>query len=163
MQMLSVTSRGMLLRLPLCALTVFSLSSCATEVTLSSVSDSAVSGTWKASDGGAVNLKTDRTFTTSGIDWHAVSEETGCPQGATKGTWAFWGSDPETPDMGAALDKYKSGDTINLSFEEPLQQEGCMINLNVTKGGSSLCVSDDIEIPCSREINLTKEEAKTRP
>lgn len=108
-----------------------------------------------------MNLNADRSFTTSGIDWRAVSEEIGCPQGATKGTWAFWGSDPDSPDMGAALDKYTSGDTINLSFEGPPQQEGCLINLNVTKSGSSLCVSDDIEIPCSREITFTKEEAKT--
>lgn len=155
--MLSVTSRGrLLLRLSLCVFTACSVSSCATDVTLSSISDSAASGQWEGSGGGVVSLKANRTFTTSGINWREVSEGSGCPQGQTAaGTWAFWGSDPGSPEISSALDRYTSGESINLSFDGAPQGE-CLINLNVTKGGSALCVSDDIEIPCSREITFVK-------
>ena len=161
--MLSVISRGTLLRLGLCAVVALSVASCTTEVPLSSVSDSEVSGMWKGSNGGVVNLKANRGFTTSGIDWSNVSKGNECPQGeATTGTWAFWGSEPGKLDSSAALEKYTAGDTINLYFEEDPDGK-CLINLNVTEGGSTLCVSDDIEIPCSREITFTREAAKTAP
>ncbi|WP_143202925.1 hypothetical protein [Streptomyces sp. CB02261] len=110
-----------------------------------------------------MELKTNRSFTTSGVNWRNVSEGSECPQGGTRtGRWGFWGSEPGHADSSAVLDKYTAGDTINLSFEGAPQGQ-CLINLNVTKGGSTLCVSDDIEIPCSREITFTKDAGKTAP
>ncbi|RSS50929.1 hypothetical protein [Streptomyces sp. WAC01280] len=159
--MLSAITRGTLLRLGLCVVVALSVSSCDPDVPLSSISESDAVGTWKGSDGAVVELHADRKFTTSGIDWRDVSKGSECPQGETaSGKWAFWGSEPGRPDSSEVLDEYTSGDTIHLAFVGP-PQGGCLINLSATKGGSVLCVSDDFEIPCAREITFTKESVKT--
>ncbi|MGW6391594.1 hypothetical protein ACWFR1_14065 [Streptomyces sp. NPDC055103] len=161
--MLLTTPRGARLRLALCTVALLSITSCATDVTLSSLSDSEAAGKWQEGNGGIVELRKNRTFTTSGINWRNVSEGSDCPQAeTTTGTWAFWGSDPDHPQSSAALAQYTAGDTINLSFEGSPQGQ-CLINLNVTKSGSTLCVSDDIEIPCSREVTFTKDGERTAP
>ncbi|MFD6075653.1 hypothetical protein ACFWG5_08760 [Streptomyces hydrogenans] len=134
------------------------VTSCSGSEKLSRVGVESVIGVWKGKSGETVNLQGDHRFTASGFDWGSLSSWDGCPQGEGAGIWAFWGSDPDSPQTSAALDKYIEGDTVNLSFEG-VEQGTCLINLNAIDEGSSLCLSDDIEIPCSLDIKLVRQNS----
>ncbi|MER8039058.1 hypothetical protein [Streptomyces hydrogenans] len=134
------------------------VTSCSGSEELSRVGEASVIGVWKGKNGETVKLQKDHRFTASGVDWESVSPGSGCPQGEGPGSWAFWGSDPGSPETSAALEKYVEGDTVNLSFDG-VEQGSCLTNLNAVDDGSSLCLSDDIEVPCSLGIRLSPQKS----
>ncbi|GHG05468.1 hypothetical protein [Streptomyces zaomyceticus] len=153
---MSVNTFGRAFRISALVIAVgFFSAACSGEEELSRVTAGSVSGTWTGGNGGTMTLQADHRFSTSGIDWGTASAGSGCPRGEGDGIWAFWGSDPDSPETSSALEKYTEGDTVNLSFNG-VEQGSCLINLNVIEGGSTLCVSDDIEVPCSLDLRFTK-------
>ncbi|MFL9680264.1 hypothetical protein [Streptomyces sp. KL110A] len=134
------------------------VTSCSGSEKLSRVGVESVIGVWKGKNGETVRLQGDHRFTASGFDWGSLSSWDGCPQGEGAGRWAFWGSDPDSPETSSVLEKYVEGDTVHLSFDG-VEQGTCVIDLNAVDSGSALCLSDDIEIPCSLDIKLVRQNS----
>lgn len=127
-------------------------SSCAAEVRSPPVSASVISGDWVDATGGKISLREDRTFSALDVSWGVESGS--CPDGESRGSWAFW-KEGESKDFAFASENAKSGNSLALSFEGADQGE-CYITLNLIDDGASLCATDDIEIICSTESKFRR-------
>ncbi|MEV6834304.1 hypothetical protein AB0N17_07260 [Streptomyces sp. NPDC051133] len=115
------------------------------------VSMGQVVGTWKAADGEELSFAADRTFISTGLDSKKLAEEyVLCPGERATGTWSFVAADGSA----STADKVPSGSQLALYFDE--EPKNCVFELLAIDGGKTLCVTVDLDDPCTPDVRFTR-------
>lgn len=109
-------------------------------------------GQWQGPDGEKLTLSTDRTFTSSGLHSGKLAD-TQCPDDPAKGGWGFM---TDSGNSSFASKTATSGSWIGLGFER--KHWACILQLAVVDGGTTLCATDDPDIPCGLDVRFTRQK-----